>query len=379
MQHLDEGTIHAWLDGALPASEANDVERHTAQCGECAAMVAEARGMIAGASRIVSSLDIVRGGVIPQSKRAPAVAGSLWRSLRLTPARAALAATVMIAVSTLLTVRHDTVDKVVPVAFDTTVASRSDAPAASPTAVAPAAPNVVGQVGGAPQRASKAEGTASTRNEVAEPRPRGLERRSASSTPAADATTETNPAARRVAVAPPSAPAPVSGSGAADTARSRLAKTFFDSAAAANRAAAGAAASAPRRLGQEKATVQLRDVITTSSVQLSEPPGGCFQITRDSSVKLGSLPERFALVQVRADTVQNLVRAVTADGRPDSLIAGASWTQLSPSVINVRFGPAVRAPSLAMRFDAGSALGSANESGDGSARTFAVTRASCRP
>jgi len=61
MQHLEEGTIHAWLDGALPAEESAGVERHVAVCTECASLVAEARGMIAGASRIVSSLDIVPG------------------------------------------------------------------------------------------------------------------------------------------------------------------------------------------------------------------------------------------------------------------------------------------------------------------------------
>ena len=30
MQHLDEGTIHAWLDGALPDDEASEVEQHVA-------------------------------------------------------------------------------------------------------------------------------------------------------------------------------------------------------------------------------------------------------------------------------------------------------------------------------------------------------------
>ena len=30
MEHIDEGTIHAWLDGALPASEGARVEAHAA-------------------------------------------------------------------------------------------------------------------------------------------------------------------------------------------------------------------------------------------------------------------------------------------------------------------------------------------------------------
>src|SRR5436305_2105766 len=59
MKHLDEGTIHAWLDGALSEAEASDVERHVADCASCAAGVAEARGFIAATSRILSALDDV--------------------------------------------------------------------------------------------------------------------------------------------------------------------------------------------------------------------------------------------------------------------------------------------------------------------------------
>jgi hypothetical protein len=65
MQHPDEGTIHAWLDGQLSETEAATVESHVNGCADCAAAVAEARGFIAASSRIVSALDIVPGGVIP--------------------------------------------------------------------------------------------------------------------------------------------------------------------------------------------------------------------------------------------------------------------------------------------------------------------------
>jgi anti-sigma factor RsiW len=37
MPHLDEGTIHAWLDGALGADEAAALEAHVASCDACAA------------------------------------------------------------------------------------------------------------------------------------------------------------------------------------------------------------------------------------------------------------------------------------------------------------------------------------------------------
>src|SRR5438874_1487381 len=56
MKHLDEGTIHAWLDGALSEAEARDVERHVADCASCAAGVAEARGFIAATSPLPSPI-----------------------------------------------------------------------------------------------------------------------------------------------------------------------------------------------------------------------------------------------------------------------------------------------------------------------------------
>lgn len=55
--HLDEGVVHAWLDGQLAPEAATQVEAHAAGCAPCSAMVAEARGLIAGASRVMASLD----------------------------------------------------------------------------------------------------------------------------------------------------------------------------------------------------------------------------------------------------------------------------------------------------------------------------------
>jgi hypothetical protein len=108
--HLDEGTIHAWLDGALDAEEAARVERHAADCAACAAAVAEARGLVAGASRILTALDSVPGAIVPKtaaSTTAPRArrTRSLWSSLHLTPARAAAAAVVVIAAGTALVLR----------------------------------------------------------------------------------------------------------------------------------------------------------------------------------------------------------------------------------------------------------------------------------
>jgi len=120
-EHLDEGTIHAWLDGALDAASAERVAAHVRRCEACSALAAEARGLIAGASRIVSALDEVPAGTRPGWAQSAVGAGtgaepaairsaedqSLWRRLRVTPARAAIAATILVALGVTLT--HDRV------------------------------------------------------------------------------------------------------------------------------------------------------------------------------------------------------------------------------------------------------------------------------
>jgi hypothetical protein len=80
MQHLDEGTIHAWLDDALPPTEAAEVAAHVEQCARCAEAVAEARGLMAASSRILSALDVIPGDVIPATpqKSQPARRTQRW-------------------------------------------------------------------------------------------------------------------------------------------------------------------------------------------------------------------------------------------------------------------------------------------------------------
>lgn len=79
MQHLDEGTIHSWLDGALSADEAARAEAHVKECPQCAAAVAEARGFIAASSRILTALDNAPRGVIPAAAPGRSVDPIVWR------------------------------------------------------------------------------------------------------------------------------------------------------------------------------------------------------------------------------------------------------------------------------------------------------------
>jgi anti-sigma factor RsiW len=98
MQHLDEGTIHSWLDGELTGDEAARVDAHIKECPECAAAVAEARGFIAASSRILTALDNAPRGVIPAAAPKRRIDPLVWR----------IAATAMVvAVGTLMVFRND--------------------------------------------------------------------------------------------------------------------------------------------------------------------------------------------------------------------------------------------------------------------------------
>ena len=98
MQHLDEGTIHSWLDGALSADEAAQVEAHVAECPQCEAAVAEARGFIAASSRILTALDHVPRGVVPAATPVKWYDRAAWR---------AAAAVLVVAVGSLVVVRNN--------------------------------------------------------------------------------------------------------------------------------------------------------------------------------------------------------------------------------------------------------------------------------
>lgn len=144
MQHPDEGTIHSWLDGALSADETARLEVHVKECPQCAAAVAEARGFIAGASRILTALDNAPRGVVPVAAPKKQVDPLVWR----------VAATVLVvAAGTLVVVRNrgsneQPADRVMVSRQQASVTARVPAPAAvavdqaMPKAVAGNAPTI---------------------------------------------------------------------------------------------------------------------------------------------------------------------------------------------------------------------------------------------
>ena len=99
MQHLDEGTIHAWIDGEIPPAEREALEAHIASCAQCAAAVAEARGFVAASSRILMALDAVPGGVLPAGSSGSSTSGPAVRR-RFVASRAWMAAAAVLVLST---------------------------------------------------------------------------------------------------------------------------------------------------------------------------------------------------------------------------------------------------------------------------------------
>ena len=64
VSHVDEGMLHAYLDGELPAPERAALEIHIAQCATCGARLAEERSLIERASAVL-------GAARPSERPAP--------------------------------------------------------------------------------------------------------------------------------------------------------------------------------------------------------------------------------------------------------------------------------------------------------------------
>jgi Carboxypeptidase regulatory-like domain/Putative zinc-finger len=229
MQHLDEGTIHAWLDGQLPPQEATAVEAHIAECRQCADAVAEARGLIAASSRILMSLDSVPGDVLPVPAvtrpepglatdgvpRSPSAAEQRAHRRWLSGPSLAAAAAIVVAVGTFSVMRAGgRADLSKEVAASPSVVSGPAVDSAvvstpAPTALPPAAPaderaEAVGKV-----RDGKAENASSERRALADVAPQQLSARAAAETVAKDGFIDRAQVARQASQSPPQpAPAP---------------------------------------------------------------------------------------------------------------------------------------------------------------------------
>jgi anti-sigma factor RsiW len=121
MSHVDEGALHAYIDGELPPAERVSLETHVAACSACRARLADERALVERASQLL-------GLAQPLERPAPPL-----HTLRQPPGRQRLrlplawAASIALALSVGYYLRGPTAPTVVATAED-----RAAAPAQSP-------------------------------------------------------------------------------------------------------------------------------------------------------------------------------------------------------------------------------------------------------
>jgi hypothetical protein len=362
MQHPDEGTIHAWLDGALPPDEGRAIEEHAATCAACAAAIAEARGLIAGSSRILAALDAVPGGVLPSAESVDALGSgrvrlilrpAWWQSV---PLRAAAAIVLVGSVSWLATRSH--VQREVTLAAPVAIAPATEGKLAADTTATPTtATTTVASAEPAistpqPGRTAQANVTGELRG-LAVPRPAPVPSNSASRREAANVVTQQSaevadaPVARVPAsspVAPPSVASGNTGGGAA-----------------AKRAAAASASDEQRLAASSLAKSRTPMAAMSAPMVARLMPGrdglrrltGCYALEqipqseadRDAGAPAASLlPTRIELLEERADTSDPAAMiARPAPGQPPlPTTAHASWKTLGDNEIILNIADSTR-------------------------------------
>ncbi|HEY0351696.1 MAG TPA: zf-HC2 domain-containing protein [Gemmatimonadales bacterium] len=61
MSHLDEGTLHALLDGELDLSEVSEIQMHLGTCVACGSRLQEVKQVLAEADRLVGAVEVPAG------------------------------------------------------------------------------------------------------------------------------------------------------------------------------------------------------------------------------------------------------------------------------------------------------------------------------
>ena len=69
MQHAEEGTLHAYLDGELDAAERAELERHLSVCVPCRNALAEARTFLSESDGMIRALDVATPNAAPAHPR----------------------------------------------------------------------------------------------------------------------------------------------------------------------------------------------------------------------------------------------------------------------------------------------------------------------
>jgi hypothetical protein len=146
MSHVDEGTLHAYLDGELAPVERERVDTHLKGCPACQARLAEERALIERASRLLGMATPPERAMPPLSQlRRPPVFWRLRRPL-------AWAATLILAVGLGWYVRGTLADRTAP------PREEADQALASKPASAPSAPPAAGLMQDSPSPVAQPKG-----------------------------------------------------------------------------------------------------------------------------------------------------------------------------------------------------------------------------
>ena len=76
MSHLDEGTLHALLDGELEVHEVAEIQAHLGSCSSCGLRLREVKEFLAEADRLIASVELDARVEMPAPRREPLVAAA---------------------------------------------------------------------------------------------------------------------------------------------------------------------------------------------------------------------------------------------------------------------------------------------------------------
>ena len=79
MSHVDEGMLHAYLDGELPVAERASLEVHLTQCDSCRARLAEERALRERSSALLGAARPLERPAPPFEQLRQAPRRSPWR------------------------------------------------------------------------------------------------------------------------------------------------------------------------------------------------------------------------------------------------------------------------------------------------------------
>jgi len=76
MSHLDEGTLHALLDGELETHEVAEIQAHLGSCSSCGLRLREVKEFYAEADRLIASVDLAATAPVSAAGLTPVPSGS---------------------------------------------------------------------------------------------------------------------------------------------------------------------------------------------------------------------------------------------------------------------------------------------------------------